>query len=215
MEYKKFNFQVKKLFVFILLSVFSIFASSLVTLIPLVESISKNISVILSMVGMILILIMGFWLVKKMNLQGNGQLFSKKKITLYIFGYLLIQIVGYVCLFLQSSFEGARDATFLSELNNIPGILLFLSSTLVGPIIEEIVFRGFVIGYWFKEQPVIGIIVSSISFAMFHAKENIFILLMYFLSSIIYGLVYMKSKRLEGSVIIHVLNNLPGGISML
>lgn len=95
------------------------------------------------------------------------------------------------------------------------GSVIFIYFSIAAPIFEEVIYRGFIQGYWFKKSPKIGIIVSTIIFTLVHFPNNAIVFVDYFLGSLIFGIVYLKTKRLEVTTGIHILNNLPAGIQAL
>lgn len=85
-------------------------------------------------------------------------------------------------------------------------LILFLTYVcLLGPILEEIIFRGFILRSMQKYGNLTAIIVSSILFSMFHLN------LVQFINPILMGIVLafitIKSKSIFPSIIAHIFNN--------
>lgn len=84
--------------------------------------------------------------------------------------------------------------------------LTILGSLLV-PIIEEILVRGYVLQPFLKNQhkfaPVTGLVFSSVLFAFAHESNGIVQLF----SGFIYANLRIRQKSLLGSIILHSLNN--------
>ncbi|MGB6129928.1 MAG: CPBP family intramembrane glutamic endopeptidase [Psychrilyobacter sp.] len=76
---------------------------------------------------------------------------------------------------------------------------------LLGPLCEEIFFRGIVFKVFEKNSKLTVVVVSSMLFALDHGKVGIPILISG--SSFYYGYVYMKTESLWNTIIIHVMNN--------
>jgi len=76
------------------------------------------------------------------------------------------------------------------------------------PIVEELIFRGVIIGKVFKKKPYIGIIVSSVTFGFAHIGVGLLIVPLQIISGLILSIAYHKTKRLEVSITIHALANL-------
>ena len=87
-------------------------------------------------------------------------------------------------------------------------LLIILLIGIAAPIMEEIVFRGGIVGYLFKDLPVVGIIVSSVLFGLMHSPTNIISFLIYGLIGLTCAIAYFKTRRLEVSIAIHFLNNI-------
>ena len=84
-------------------------------------------------------------------------------------------------------------------------ILFLMYACFIGPILEEIIFRGFILKSMQKYGNLTAIIVSSILFSMFHLN------LVQFVNPIIMGVVLgfiaIKSKSIVPSIIAHIFNN--------
>lgn len=82
-----------------------------------------------------------------------------------------------------------------------------LLALLVGPIMEEIVFRGYLQSSLSKKIPVwAAIIITSIIFAIGHSPMILWP--MYFLFSISWGWIYLRTGSLKMAILIHILHNL-------
>ncbi|WP_236895846.1 CPBP family intramembrane glutamic endopeptidase [Clostridium beijerinckii] len=97
----------------------------------------------------------------------------------------------------QPDFSFPKQNTFL--------ILFLIYVCLVGPILEEIIFRGFILRSMQKYGNLTAMIVSSILFSMFHLN------LVQFINPILMGIVLafiaIKSKSIIPSMIAHIFNN--------
>ena len=87
--------------------------------------------------------------------------------------------------------------------------LLLLTFGIFVPIIEECIFRGFIIKgvlegshYWLYN--------FYYSFTLAHNPTNIWEYLIFGFSSIVYVVSFMKTQRLEVPILIHILNNILG-----
>lgn len=85
-------------------------------------------------------------------------------------------------------------------------LLLFLMYVcLIGPILEEIIFRGFILKSMQKYGNLTAMLVSSILFSMFHLN------LVQFINPVLMGIVLafiaIKSKSIFPSMIAHIFNN--------
>jgi len=84
-------------------------------------------------------------------------------------------------------------------------ILFLIYVCLLGPILEEVIFRGFILRSMQKYGNLTAIIVSSILFSMFHLN------LVQFINPVLMGIVLafitIKSKSIFPSIIAHIFNN--------
>ncbi len=127
----------------------------------------------------------------------------------YLLAALLFTvIVAIPALFLSGTGTSENQAGLLELKTTIP---LWLFSSLIvfsSPIVEELCFRGFFIGYLFKNKPILGLLLSSTIFALLHIPDNFGQFLLYCSKGLTFGYVYIASNRLEYAIGIHMLNNL-------
>ena len=98
----------------------------------------------------------------------------------------------------------------LAKLPGISGLLLAIILIAIIPsIIEELFFRGIIQqGLINKYSPKIGIILTSLLFAIIHINPHV--LLTIFLFSILLGFIYYLYKNLIYNILIHFFLNLSG-----
>lgn len=209
------RFHTKNLFIFVLLIVFTqspTVISMLISLVGKTYQINKIVTIMISLSAMLVILGISYWITKKIGVVSKERFFVKKNIVLIVVGYTIMQISSNFFLFLEGNQGGSPNLDFYK---NIPGILLFFSASIVTPILEEVACRGFIMGYWFKDSPMLGMLVNIVLFTALHVPKTIFSMFLFIGTSIIFGTIYQKSKRLEVSGVVHMLNNLPAAIQLL
>ncbi len=103
---------------------------------------------------------------------------------------------------------GSQMFAYISETGSIPGMVAFLVLGLVvGPVMEEVVFRGYLQSSLSRRMPVWGaVIVTSLVFMAGHSP--IVLWPMYFGFSMAWGWIYVRTKSLKMAILIHVLSNL-------
>lgn len=84
-------------------------------------------------------------------------------------------------------------------------ILFLIYTCFLGPILEEVIFRGFILKSMQKYGNLTAIIVSSILFSMFHLNLVQFVNPV--LMGIVLGFIAIKSKSIVPSMIAHIFNN--------
>lgn len=138
-------------------------------------------------------------------------LFSFKKLTLsqviYIIGGALL-IYGLDNLYLYFHDVPANEQQLEQEIRNTPFYISIFTVTIIPAIVEEIVFRGMIIRVIFRKHLFLGLIVSSLVFASLHESDTWIGYLPYLYSGLIFGIIYIKTKRLEVVIFMHFLNNL-------
>lgn len=95
------------------------------------------------------------------------------------------------------------DMSFTREAVLVNGLMAFNLVILV-PIVEEIVFRGFILHRWCDKYGVKrGIVQTSILFSLLHVE-----FLGNFVGSVIVSVLCLRTNSLVGPILIHIGNNL-------
>ncbi|WP_101772488.1 CPBP family intramembrane glutamic endopeptidase [Peptostreptococcus faecalis] len=178
-----------------------------------------GIDAIVPMIVSILFVFIFIYLSKKLNIQKIDLSFiNKKNIVYIIIGFIVMRIIvysGISILNFQGIDQTANDKLIIDVYKNTSWYLVIVTSVIFAPIVEEILFRGYIIGHIFKKKPILGIIISSLIFGSIHTATNITSLVMYSLMGAVFGIVYYKTKRLEVSMSVHILNNIVAIVPML
>ncbi len=115
---------------------------------------------------------------------------------------LLSLITGYV-----------PDDTTSILIANTPLWLAVLVVVIIGPIVEELIFRKVFIDKLSRFGEWLSIIVSAIAFGLFHGNFNQ--LFFATLVGIVLGYVYTKSRNIKYTCILHMLINFLGTVPVL
>lgn len=104
----------------------------------------------------------------------------------------------------QIPLEDNMQEEFLSMAHDWVGIL---SICIIAPIVEEFIFREGMIGYWLRKgkSPLYAIVVSSLIFGAIHMNPAQ--MPFAFLSGILLGIIYWKTRNIIFCSILHILNN--------
>lgn len=153
-------------------------------------------------------------------LSQSGKVFQKgdgKRISLSILGMFLISILGTALLrWVNGEVTTANQASLIEEFQRGNGILLPIMLGVLAPIVEEIIFRGILPLKIFKGYEGWGYIVGGLLFALFHGPTNIVSFVIYAVSSVILTLLAYRTRRLEVSIAVHMINNgLPAIVMLL
>ncbi len=128
---------------------------------------------------------------------------------------LLAGLAGVVGLNLMSEFANLSDNTgdAMQALASTP--LGVLTVALVGPLCEELVFRGGIQGYLHREgaHPVVAIAFASIFFGILHFNplQTFFASLM----GVVLGILYYRTGSIVLCSVLHVINNSLAVVQML
>ncbi|BDR57070.1 CPBP family intramembrane glutamic endopeptidase [Xylocopilactobacillus apis] len=163
-------------------------------ILPLVESLKINLLTPLWYIFIVLFSIKTYSYCK----QNEYIKISKRKIA---FGFLLgIFLIGLEWIFL-SIFPNTSGSTV-----NLHMLYLeFPLMCFLGPIWEEIIFRGILIEK-IPGNSFVKILITSILFSLFHGYMSI-VLLFYFIVGVFFGLANRNENDLSTSIIAHIVVN--------
>jgi membrane protease YdiL (CAAX protease family) len=142
-------------------------------------------------------------------------LFEKQQFILKISVQMILIVIGFqiivnvpfnffISKLLHSSRQGSNYFVF-----DFSSWLVLLNVIILGPIVEEWIFRGcFLRGLLTKHSDKKAIIITAIIFALVHGSPvqmfGAFILGLYF------GKIYVKTKSITTTIILHAIANLSG-----
>lgn len=152
-------------------------------------------------------------------LSQSGKFFQKgdgKRIALGLLGMLLISVLGTVLLrWLHGEVTTANQASLMEEFRRGDMISFPIMLGVLAPIAEEIIFRGIIPLKIFKGYESWGYIIGGLLFALFHGPTNIMSFVIYGGASVILTLLAYRTRRLEVSIAVHMINNGLPAILML
>ena len=108
-------------------------------------------------------------------------------------------------------FFGKTSSNNLAELimnTDMTGTIIFV--VLLGPIMEEIVFRKVLIDRTVKYGERNAMFLSALLFALFHM--NLFQFFYAFGIGLIFAYIYIKSRKIEYSILFHMMINFMGSV---
>ena len=110
-----------------------------------------------------------------------------------------------------ATFKGSEVTDYVSEIiSSSPLWLLFITVVLIGPIVEELIFRKLMIDRLSRYGDLIAIMVSSVSFGLFHG--NFYQFFYAVMLGLILGYVYAKTRNVKYSILMHMIINFLGSI---
>ncbi|CYV60742.1 CAAX amino terminal protease family membrane protein [Streptococcus suis] len=126
-----------------------------------------------------------------------------------------LKIIGGQLIMLE---EGYGQTTANQEIINnsgLPTLVLFLFTVFFAPVLEELLFRGILMGKVFGKDSIVGLLLSSFLFGLIHNPTNIGSWVVYGGMGLVLGLAYRISGKYTNALILHSLNNLIGFLLML
>ena len=125
-----------------------------------------------------------------------------------IIGFFMVfvgQMVGAAIEMAIGIKPGSENTANLVEVAKIAPVLILVIA-IIGPILEEFVFRRVVFGSFIQTQGFwLSAIISSVVFAAIHFEFTH--ILLYTICGLIFAFLYYKTKRLLTSIVAHVLLN--------
>lgn len=157
-----------------------------------------------------IVIIISLIIINKMNIKKeiidfkkNYKNYLKNGLIYWIIGLFLMIGSNYIITIYQSL---PSNEILIRNNLSVNFIFMFLSSVIISPILEEILFR-----YSFSKikNKYIYIIISSLLFALVHISSftELIFLIPYGFLGLAFTLTYYKNKNIISSIIIHTLHN--------
>lgn len=116
--------------------------------------------------------------------------------------------------------EAINQITIIRSLNSSGAILMILSAVIMGPIVEELIFRKSIFGLFKNDK--IALVVSALLFGSIHLFSESSILaaivngLSYFTMGFVFGFIYLQNnKNILAPISVHMLSNLISILAIL
>ena len=141
---------------------------------------------------------------RKFEMISFGML-SRKELLLFIVIFLLsvLETLVYIHFFAISSGAGVQH---LAEVSRGISLSLILTSSVFGPIQEELIFRGLLQGAFF-DNSWLGLVLTSSLFSFMHEPYDIPSFCYYLFGGLLLGFAYKKSQNLWVSTLVHMFYN--------
>lgn len=113
-----------------------------------------------------------------------------------------------------------NQLTIIRTLHSNGAVFMILSAVILGPVVEELVFRKAIFGLITNER--IALTVSTLSFGLIHliAEASLMHALVngisYFVMGLVFGLIYLRNgKNIWPVIFIHIVSNLVAVLGIL
>ena len=152
-----------------------------------------------------------FWLLRRRKID------LSKNLGLYHFNRnaLIYSLVAYVILYLvltaySYAFQISPPEEFIKLMQATPFVLNFLMVVIGAPIVEELLFRGFLFSQLKTTKLGINgsIILTSLIWTSIHLQYDLFLLIPIFLIGLLLGYLMHKYNSLYLVIIVHAVHNL-------
>ncbi|WP_216831741.1 CPBP family intramembrane glutamic endopeptidase [Alkalihalobacterium elongatum] len=122
-----------------------------------------------------------------------------------ILAFVAQYISIYISVFLLGVEPGSENTERISEYARVFPLFIIVMAV-IGPILEEIIFRKVIFGSLYKKfNFIIAALISSLIFAVVHADLDY--LLVYTALAFVFAYLYVKTKRILVPIIAHVAMN--------
>jgi membrane protease YdiL (CAAX protease family) len=130
------------------------------------------------------------------------QLFTSEELMTTVVNTLVLAIVSSII----STILGKEIDNTVGELiENSNPLILLLVVGIIGPILEELVFRKFIIDRIRPYGEFLAVLFSALTFGMFHG--NFYQLFYAFAIGFILGFIYIRTKNIIYPIILHIAFN--------
>ena len=152
-----------------------------------------------------------FWLLRRRKID------LSKNLSLYHFdrNALIYSLVAYLILYLvltaySYAFQISPPEEFIKLMQATPFVLNFLMVVIGAPIVEELLFRGFLFSQLKTTKLGINgsIILTSLIWTSIHLQYDLFLLIPIFLIGLLLGYLMHKYNSLYLVIIVHAVHNL-------
>lgn len=158
------------------------------------------------------------------RLKGSSDMFGKSELGASVIIPAILVTLGIqgICLVLQSLYIGITGDPGISDSTanllsfgkgTLTDIILFIYMVILGPIAEELLFRGMTLRNFSAVSRKFGMIMSSIAFGLFHG--NILQFIVGFSLGMFFSYIDIKANSLIPSIILHIINNLASALTSI
>ncbi len=177
-------------------------------------------------------LIPGVIIVLRSELKQDFLDFKKEKASVLpsiLLGYVYIILGNVIANFISTQLARQFDITqgdslnqqvIVEALRSNGIVLIFISAVIIGPVVEELIFRKAIFGLISNDK--VALAVSTFIFGAIHLLGEASILealvngVAYFVMGFVFGYIYLKNNRnIMVPIIVHVLSNLISVIGIL
>lgn len=155
------------------------------------------------------------------RLKGSSDLFGKSELgssviipamllTVGIQGIVIIIQTLYISITGNQGMPETTTSILSYGKDTLTDVVLFIYMVILGPIAEELLFRGMVLKNLSAVSCRFGMIMSAICFGLFHG--NIFQFITGFTLGLLFSYIDIKANSIIPSIILHIFNNLTNAL---
>ena len=149
---------------------------------------------------------------KSINLFSENQKIKRsiKSITVSKNDIISISILGLVDLasILGYIFINGRPQSALWQNEFFIIVLTLITTVCTQPFLEELLYRGILLGSLENRSKALALVVSSFIFSYIHVYDFQQVINFHLIGGFIYGVTFLKTKKLYPSIVLHSVHNL-------
>lgn len=146
---------------------------------------------------------------------------EKKENILYgfVIGFVMLFVASIVGGLLSMAFGAQTDSQNQAVIENLAQahpVIIVITSVILAPIVEELLFRGTIFGWLYELHPTIAHLGSAFLFGFVHIMDAVlsgnyqewFQIFAYFLMGAVLSFLYEKRNNIYVPILSHMMNNL-------
>lgn len=146
---------------------------------------------------------------------------EKKENILYgfVIGFVMLFVASIVGGLLSMAFGAQTDSQNQAVIENLAQahpVIIVITSVILAPIVEELLFRGTIFGWLYELHPMIAHLGSAFLFGFVHIMDAVlsgnyqewFQIFAYFLMGAVLSFLYEKRNNIYVPILSHMMNNL-------
>ncbi|WP_332870973.1 type II CAAX endopeptidase family protein [Levilactobacillus tujiorum] len=173
------------------------------------------------LLGFIVAIGLGIWIFRKTH-TSRWQSLTTQDWRLMIKGYLFIIVVEILLNMVNNIFfneSSTKNNTLIATImghSTLTLVMLSLTAVFASPILEELTFRGILVGGCFPATSFwLPVVASGVVFSLVHQSDNIVSWLIYAIMGGTFAYIYRKTDKLQTTIILHGFNNLIAVLLMI
>lgn len=164
--------------------------------------------------------VLAFWIVSRFSKPTVLKSAPKKRITfeggcaIFVLCIAIMQIGSYISAFLSDIAENIRGVPLENELSSLVFesniFLVLIMAVIIGPIIEEFIYRKFIITHLRVYGEKFALVCSAALFALAHG--NFYQVFYSFGVGLVFGYLYIKTNDIKINIFYHMAVNFTGTV---
>lgn len=127
---------------------------------------------------------------------------------LVVGGEQILNMLNYV-LYHQSETANNQLIGRMMSGNHLVLIIMSIAAVVLNPVAEELIFRGVVMNFFFKDDSFwLPIILSGLLFTLEHSSTTLISYLIYFYLGALFAFIYRRTGNISNTICLHAFNNL-------